>query len=159
MHAGCIQVLGNTYRLLGLEGKSLEFSGCVEVKGKGMMDMFLWTTPPFPPQDTRPKPVAVAMEHSGNGSGSGVKQPQKASMVAHTEAACRLPGLHSHSDQPQGMQQPEAGYWAKLRQSDTQVSMEQVGNNHSCCWPPHHATLAPPPTPTERLLRLLGQSS
>ena len=46
---GCIQVSSSTWALLQgepLVGEMLEHSGGINVKGKGMMDTYLWAPPP-----------------------------------------------------------------------------------------------------------------
>ena len=46
---GCIQVSSSTWALLEgepLEGEMLEYSGGIDVKGKGMMDTYLWAPLP-----------------------------------------------------------------------------------------------------------------
>ena len=69
--AGCIQVSDITMKLL--EGEALEYTGGVDVKGKGKMDTYVWTPPAMMASAPRPisgppTPAAPALNpHSESG--------------------------------------------------------------------------------------------
>ena len=71
LHAGCIQVSDVTHKLL--EGEALEYTGGVDVKGKGRMDTYVWT-PPALALATTPRPI------------SGPPEPDSPSLAAPSES-------------------------------------------------------------------------
>ena len=56
---GYIQVSGATRALLGEQRQQLAYTGGIDVKGKGMMDTYLWSPPP-PADEPRPAVATTA---------------------------------------------------------------------------------------------------